>query len=171
MHILIAEGYLWAARLVVANRHQKPWSQDTFFYPMLYLYRHHIELMMKRCLIEARSILRQRNKAAAEEGHDLTKLWNALRDRFSRLPPPQRLMDGNVLKGVSKQINDLHGHDPFAIGGRYSTGRDGKSPLFNLDEASMLHFQQVIERLVTYFREMLAWLMEEHESRISLPGQ
>ena len=95
-------------------------------YPIVYLYRHHIELTLKSIIESAAFVI---DYTLTEKDldtlgrHDLVKLWNLAKPMlnpacslggFPALPPGD-------LEGIDPYINQLHQHDPDGQRFRYST--------------------------------------------------
>lgn len=104
------------------NRHA-----DSYFVPVMFMYRHAIELWLKitvRELIEGDLININNEKIEDDLGrHDINKLWNICRPGIENRWPDG---DKNILDNVESIINDIHQFDPNGQGLRYSRQKDSK---------------------------------------------
>jgi len=100
-------------------------GQDFLVYPIVYLYRHHIELALKSIIGLASSLLEQEltgKDLKALGGHNLADLWRVARPRLD----PVCELAGNAalppadLEGIDAYITQLHEHDPDGQRFRYA---------------------------------------------------
>jgi hypothetical protein len=160
-----ASGYRMAAQIVL--RHMDGRRAETFlFYPVLFLYRHHIELMLKNLIfasdheavrsVTSASPLTEREHEALQKGrpaHSLQRLWDQLRPKLEALG--DGVVDRKQMAGVNAYIRQLNEIDPDSTGGRYATGindtRDrllkGRTPGIEID---LQDFGLAMERLSKY---------------------
>jgi hypothetical protein len=110
-------------------------GQDFLVYPIVYLYRHHIELTLKSIIKAAAFVvdhtLTQIEQDTLVRSHDLAKLWNLARPMLS----PACELGGESslpqtdLEGIDSYIDQLHQHDPDGQRFRYWTIRGkGQKP-------------------------------------------
>src|SRR5262249_43699545 len=74
-----SEGYRRGARLLVQYVAENHLDQDFLVYPIVFLYRHHVELVLKDVLKRAPGLTGRSLTAAAEKHldfHDLVDLWS-----------------------------------------------------------------------------------------------
>ena len=105
-------------------------EQDFLVYPMVYLYRHHIELVLKS-IVECASGLLDRPLTDDDHKilgrHGLLELWQAARPllnpvcaRANNSPFPE-----GELEGIDSYIRQIHEHDPNGQNFRYATVKAG----------------------------------------------
>src|SRR5208282_229980 len=74
-----AEGYRLAGRILAAHVIQNKWDADFLVYPIVFLYRHNVELQFKRLIPMGASLTEQALSEAdwrmLQESHDLSRLW------------------------------------------------------------------------------------------------
>jgi hypothetical protein len=113
MHTLV--GFGWGAQVIAAHactqrgeRYSSlwPWEQGFLFYPILYLYRHHFELTIKRLTKNCRELMDK------DEPHSLRR-WIA--NVFNRRVGPILLGCGVDSKRLNKLANNILGlqHKPY----------------------------------------------------------
>ena len=67
------EGYKRAADLLVAHVMEKGKDQDYLVYPITFLYRQHLELLLKEIITDGRDLLDE--GSGHPNHHELDKLW------------------------------------------------------------------------------------------------
>lgn len=162
-------AYYLATQLIDAG------TVKTFMiYPIIYLYRHYVELALKAIITSAsrlldREITGQTLKALGR--HDLWELWQAARplldpvcDRANTTPFPAAELDG-----VASYILQIHEHDPDGQRFRYATtksrgGNESSSAaapslsidldIANVRIISMEHLAGHLENIESWFVEL-----------------
>jgi hypothetical protein len=89
--------------------------------PIIYLYRHYIELVLKDSILTCQIALRKGDKVP--HGHNVIILWDILKKQFHDLG------DNSLLEydaGVSCYLEQLDQFDPQSFSARYPTDRKGK---------------------------------------------
>jgi hypothetical protein len=116
---LYAEGYKRAAELLFADREN--WHNTYLLFPMLFLYRHYVELRIKHMLCVS---IHYPGIPALPKGwklnHKLQDVWELLRPRLLAASPdiPEKELDN-----VGSLIGELHKKDPGSFVFRYPTNR------------------------------------------------
>lgn len=101
-------------------------DQDFLVYPIVYLYRHHVELILKAIVgigaaLLDRELTETDHKALG--GHGLSRLWDIARPMLNpvcALVPNPPFPDDD-LEGIDSYIRQLHEHDPDGQRFRYAT--------------------------------------------------
>ena len=104
-HHYIWDGNMRAADLLVASCENDRYESATLVYPILYNYRHAIELALKWIIMkfgEYASV-----EAGDYEHHDLWKLWRVYKEIVLELGSD----DGNTLAVVEQVVKDFHDLD------------------------------------------------------------
>jgi hypothetical protein len=123
---LYSDGYRTAARSLAEQVCESGREQDSLVYPIVYLYRHHCELVLKGITVVASALL-DREMTEAEIDvlgrHGLKELWTNLRPLLN----PVCQCVGNApfptedLDGIESYIQQIHEHDPDGQRFRYAT--------------------------------------------------
>jgi len=182
---LYTNGYRVAARSLAEQVCESQRQQDSLIYPIVYLYRHCIELLLKDVTFTASALLdkeltEQEIKALGR--HELNKLWEQLRPLLNAVcecvgnaPFPDE-----DLEGIDSYIQQLHEHDPDGQRFRYTTVKKQKKKTSNgntpasepslkpdLKLINIRVFANAMETLVDYLDGIEGWfshlLGEKHE--------
>jgi hypothetical protein len=160
-----AFGYRRAARVLV--EYTLPRGDEAFlFYPILFLYRHHVELMLKNLILafDERCVRRVTgaNQLTADDHKDLTKgkkahslqwLWTRVRTAMqalgSQFAPPEGI------EGINFYIQQLNEIDPASVNFRYTTAIEAtKAKLKEAQKhggaSDIQTFAEAMERLANY---------------------
>lgn len=124
---------------------------DLAVYPILFLYRHHFELILKLLIASARSFLR--DGKGFPKGHELDALWETARPLLERCFPAGADWSQNVI--VTELLNELSAVDPAGQAGRYPEDIKGQKHFEHLSLLNVRHFADVSERLSDYLAEIL----------------
>jgi hypothetical protein len=123
-----SNGFRRAARHLAEQACDSGKDQDYLVYPIVYLYRHHVELLLKVIIEVAvallgRELLERELKAIGR--HDLVDLWNTARPLLNpvcdlaRNPP----FPPDDIEGIDSYIQQIHEHDPDGQRFRYATSK------------------------------------------------
>lgn len=156
-----SDGFLIGAQCIV-NKVQEDRSVpvDIAVYPVLFLYRHHFELVLK-CLIRAsRSLLRE--EVRSPSGHRLVSLWETAAPLIEQCFPDADWSQ-NVI--VSRLIMELAEIDPDGQRFRYPMAQDGSRSLEDTPLLNIRHFAQTAEKLSAYLRQVLRGIEIDDELR------
>jgi hypothetical protein len=170
------DGYRRAALHLAEHVCDAARGQDFLVYPIVYLYRHHIELTLKSIINAASFVV---NYTLTEKDfdtlgrHDLSKLWVLARPLLN----PSCSLGGSPdlplddLEGIDSYIFQLHRHDPDGQRFRYSTtrprGRKAKLPsLPDLKHINIREFAIAMERLADYLDGLDMWIGDLVDAKI-----
>jgi len=137
-----AFGYKSGAEMLVARLTGHGMALESACRPILFLYRHSVELMLKALLIDLGELTD--SPEAISIKHALTPLWTKLRERILAYDPGQ---DSAWLDRAAFLITELDRLDPGSFSFRYPVGKDGV-PLIAFGETiSIEHFADVMKEL------------------------
>lgn len=123
-----AHGYRIAAEVLSEHARKGPGEETFLFYPIIFLYRHHVELMLKNLIVTfnepgLRSITGSQELGAEHLGnlrtHSLQALWDRLRPMVCALG--DRVIRSEIIEGISFYIQQLNEIDPQSVNFRYAT--------------------------------------------------
>ena len=138
---IYADGFKRAAELLIGNV-RSTYEINTVVFPILFLCRHHIELILKEII--GYGLYLSEEVRTPTGGHDLQNLWNEakayIRKEISDVSTDE-------LEHIEHLILEIHALDPTSQGSRYpviqkrtQSGRSASfswdSPHINLDELS-----------------------------------
>jgi hypothetical protein len=135
-----ALGFQVAADMIVTGAEGEDLSPDVLFFPLAYLYRHHLELMLKQLIglgvragaVEAPSDSRSEPCPACGHrelpkdwrwDHNLHKLWNKAKLLIRRVWPDSPVDDLKAVERVLQHFNEL---DRTGQAFRYPRDKQGK---------------------------------------------
>ena len=83
-------------------------TTDTICYPLVFLYRHVVELLLKFAYIKIKSIRSPEEiKVFLKNGHDLQKLWNDIKSDFDRISKRLGIdVDFDAIEHYIKEFTD-----------------------------------------------------------------
>lgn len=118
---LYVVGYKEAADALVETVSMRKGTADSLVFPIVFLYRHYLELRMKLLLEEGRRLLGVDHKAVAE--HDLSVLWPKVRGILTDIFPNSDQSDFDAIDALIEQFKQV---DPRSTSFRYPNKKDGK---------------------------------------------
>lgn len=121
---LYVVGYKEAGDSLVDSVADRNGTADSLIFPIVFLYRHYIEIRLKSLLHDGHRLLDKEHKQKSE--HQLSKLWPKVRDILVELWP-----DGNKddLSAFDSLINQFEQVDPRSTTFRYPKDFDGNNSL------------------------------------------
>lgn len=132
------EAFKIAAEMVIEQCHKADRFRyrDELFFPVAYLYRHGLELLMKDIIYTGvhMNFFKRDDVEEALSNHNLAKLWShakkLLIDRW-------RTSDPAPLKATEAVINEYHQADPNGQVFRYDDDKNGRRHLYKTLPASI----------------------------------
>lgn len=171
------DGYRRAALHLVEYVCDAGQGQDFLVYPIIYLYRHHIELMLKSIINVACFLIDYKlteNDMDTLRHHDLARLWTLTRPLLNQicelggspaLPPDD-------LEGIDSYILQLHKHDPDGQRFRYATRKAKRLPsLSQLTHINIRDFGIALEKLADYLDGIDMWFGDLVEAKIEFQAK
>jgi len=139
-----ALGYKEAADLLVEHIVTHRFSQDTLVYPILFSYRHYIELMIKDTLRMAR---RLQDVADQPMGHHkINNLWDELHRLLLIIFPDEMV---NELKDISRLVGEFSTVDPGSFSFRYPVDKAGNPSLPGITHINLRNIRDVVANIAT----------------------
>jgi hypothetical protein len=164
-------GFRSAAQRLALQVCDAPSEQDFLIYPIVYLYRHHIELALKQTLTGASALLdrelsKDDNKAL--QGHGLSELWQVVRPLLDAVceAVDNPVFPAKDLEGIDSYVRQLHEHDPDGQRFRYATTKirnsagnrvNGPSLDSELKLINIGVFAEAMEKLADYLQGIDIW--------------
>lgn len=152
-----ADGYLFAANNLI-HRAASSGDRDkaALAVPAVFLYRHHVELVMKTLIIRLSFVLGRELSTATKRAlrrHHLGHLWDKLEPLMKEtwLGVVGHDPDDQDFRGVEHIIDQFEAFDPDSTRFRYPTSQQGQPSLpTTMTGFNVGRFAEVIER-VAYF--------------------
>ncbi|HBH4764843.1 TPA: hypothetical protein KTG61_004865 [Escherichia coli] len=121
------EGYRRAADILINHIDESGRDQDFLVYPVLFLYRHHLELLIKQIIGLALALAEDPDKHQyKKDDHNLNNLWPLAQKLILEVDDSYRPSDFKIVKEVVKA---LHQADERATDFRYARRNDGTRSL------------------------------------------
>ncbi len=176
-----SNGYRRAAERLAAYVCEAGDGQDVLIYPVVYLYRHHVELVLKAIIKSASGLL---NRELTEQDlktlgrHALRGLWQTARPLLNPVcdradNPPFPVAD---LEGVDSYIRQIHEHDPDGLRFRYGTlkakgasqsgFRSSLNPRLKLVNVRV--FAAAMEKLADYLEGIEGWFVVLEDAKAEI---
>jgi len=159
--IIYQDGYRQAALHLVEYVCDKGSSQVLLVYPIIYLYRHHIELTLKSIIGTSYCLLGQSSKSDVLTKHDLSKLWALARpllDPICKLAGESAFPSEDI-EGIDSYIRQIHEHDPNGQHFRYATTTKGMPSLRSgLSQINIYELSKHLEKMADYLEGIDNWI-------------
>ena len=155
--VLYVEGYKNAADYLV-ERSVSEHEMDFLVYPIIFLYRHYLELQLKDLFQQ----LREYHNLSCElsYNHDLTQLWNKIRPLMEKNSNKSEDIENN--NHIEARIKEFVRIDKGSFSFRYPVDKQGTSSLRNVpkqDGQDMINLLQV-KGVVTSMATILSGVSE-----------
>ena len=127
------EGYRRGARQLIEYVCSENRDQDFLVHPIIYLYRHHVELVLKRLLPLAADLAGEElsEKCSRDlDQHRIDELWNNLKPFLKKEKIRKHCgvaIAADDFAGISSYIQQLSKIDPDAQAFRYSHRKTGEA--------------------------------------------
>lgn len=162
-----AIGYKQAADFLVEHVSAERRNQDTLVYPIVFLYRQHLELRLKQLIGMGNTLLEAPIKDKNLH-HGLIPLWKQCRDILEQIHPNENTNDFN---DAEKNIVEIDLVDPLSTAFRYPVDKKGKPSLKGLRHINLRNLADAMDKtaalldgaveelslLLQYKRDMDSW--------------
>lgn len=145
-HALMLRGYFRAGDLLLDKCRENLNEGHTLIYPILFCYRHALEMTMKGIIESYGSYY---GVAAPKPNHNLLRLWKACEAIFKQIDDESAATSTSI---VEERIKEFHDLDASAEAFRYPEKKDGTLvvlPNYSFDLSSL---RDVIEGLKNFFK-------------------
>lgn len=160
---LFAEGYKTAADILVEHVVEHSSHQDTLVYPIVYLYRQHIELRFKEIIREGLLLLDENQDFPIT--HRLDRLWPMVKEIIEKLWPDEETEDLRIIEHV---VNEFCSIDPESISFRYPEDKCGNNPLSGLTHVNLRHLAEMIDEVYNILFGVSAAISEYQDAQYQL---
>lgn len=143
--VMFAASYKKAANFLVESAIGDRFRADELVYPIIFLYRHHVELQMKDIINTWRSL---QGKAGPNfMHHRLKDLWCECREIIQEVFPGDNHTDTDVVEHIIKELAEA---DPGSFSFRYPVNKDGEMILESENYIDLINLREVIEKVSHY---------------------
>lgn len=134
-----SHGYKWAADTLVEQAVDGGGNANFFVWPILFCYRHFVELSLKRLL--------WLYGTPKWSDHRLDVLWKSLAARLDAHGVP----NDKTRRAVTNQIGQLSKFDPKSTTGRYPKHQSGKPIILDIQWLDVERLEKGMDALEAYF--------------------
>lgn len=157
-------GYKDAADILVEYTKKTNKRLDFIVFPIVFLYRHYLELQLKMIIQDGYQLLYM-NKGYAK-CHKLDELWNDCKLIIEKMWPNG---DKDPLEAMDDYINQFCQVDPTSTEFRYPVRRNGTDTLENLNFINLIHLSEVMKLINNFIGGIHEAISIELEITMSLP--
>jgi hypothetical protein len=157
------EAYKRAADLLIERAVNDRAHRDYLVYPVIFCYRHFLELQMKCFLHEYGELV---DIGANWTDHELDKVWPSFREMLRRFGNG----DEDAIQVVADCVADFAEVDPRSFNFRYPTGRKGKPLIHAIEHLDLLNLYNVMGSVSSFFMGLEGSLDERKEAQTSYDG-
>jgi len=151
------EGYRKAAELLIQHIADKGRDQDTLVYPIVFLFRHALELRLKS-ILENLLKLGEREHGIPTH-HDLSKLWAECKNPLRRFTSSDDLHWFDAVDSLLRQIMEV---DPSSDAFRYKTKKDGAKSAECISHINLRQFYDAVNPVAEWLGSVSCYLDELH---------
>ncbi|WP_102227148.1 hypothetical protein [Acidimangrovimonas sediminis] len=157
-HALLWDGYLSAADGLVQMCLSEGYGHErhTVIYPILFNYRHGLELAMKWVVL----MYGGTGISGVQVGHNLWQLWKECRRIIEETGPTEKDVDD----AVEQVIKDYHELDKSGVNLRYGWGKDGHEIKLPDRMIDLENLRDVMEGIANYFGGLDGWLDDQRST-------
>jgi hypothetical protein len=148
----MTEGYKRAADMLIEHSSGNRIDRGYVVYPVIFCYRHYIELSLKTMLLEYGPTV---GILPNWKDHDLKKLWPSFEDVLRRYGVSDEA-DGPVRECVL----ELAKIDPKSFTFRYPVSRKGEPVEVDVELLDLLQLREVMQGIYGYFAGVGGYLHE-----------
>jgi hypothetical protein len=138
-------GYKDAADILVEHVKKTNNKHDVLVFPIVFLYRHYLELQLKMIIKDGYDLLNT-NKDYAK-CHKLDKLWKDCKIILKEIWPKG---DKEPLEAMDDYINQFCQVDPMATDFRFPVRKNGTYALEDLNFINLSHLSEVMESIENF---------------------
>lgn len=141
---LYAIGYKEAADSLVKSVIKREIRQDIVVYPILFLYRQHLELILKDIIRQGRRLLDINEKFPLT--HRIDELWTICTELLRNISPDDSIEEQHHIRRL---ISEFCHVDPTSMAFRYPEDKNGKLSLPGFKNINIESVKDVIEKIST----------------------
>lgn len=161
---LYAYSYADAAKALAKEVINTGRHQDTRIYPIIYLYRHSVELFLKLNVRQCQKLLIETPETNEKtlDGHDLRKLWNELKNKLSYIQPNP----APEFSYIDEIVHDFSILDQICkYSERYPEGKSAESKSFEgISHLSISNISSHFDKAIEFFDCISTWLSEIYDN-------
>ncbi|OKH33470.1 hypothetical protein NIES2119_23115 [[Phormidium ambiguum] IAM M-71] len=143
---VFAEGYYNGADILVNHVIENGTGQDTLVYPIVFLYRQHLELRFKEIIREGWLLLNEGQDFRIT--HDLQILWGQVKEVIKKLwPDEEKTQEESLIEHIVDEFSTL---DRQSFSFRYPEDTQGNNPLAGLQYIHIRHLSEMMQEAYNF---------------------
>lgn len=156
---LFAEGYKKAADVLVTYVKESEQDLDYLVYPIVFLYRHYLELIFKEIIQEGNQLLVGNN--SIPHGHKLNDFWGQVKHIINVIWPNKAV---DEFRHIDHIVNEFCAVDLRSDSFRYPVNKSGDNQLSHLSLLNVRHLSEEIDKAYEFLYGVSAYLEESNAS-------
>lgn len=140
------EGYMTAGAALIDEAERRPHDRHVLIYPILFNYRHALEIAMKWTIDMYGRIA---NVRLDDEDHNLWRLWQKCKVILRVVPTSD---EDEPLQAVERIVKELHDLDKNGVALRYSKHKDGRTIVLPAGSVDLANVQRKMEAVDGFFK-------------------
>jgi hypothetical protein len=154
----LGKGYKLAGDRLVQNAFGHPADYEDLVYPIIFCYRHSIEVVLKAIIEEHDSVV---GVTLREADHDLPNLWKL----FLHIAKAVGCHRGDEIAAVGACIKEMAAVDPGAISFRYARTKRGDLVFISRDGIDLQNLQARIDGIYFFLECADQAFSDERDTR------
>ncbi|MBE9228291.1 HEPN domain-containing protein [Phormidium sp. LEGE 05292] len=151
---VLAEGYQNGADILVNHVIENGTGQDTLVYPIVFLYRQHLELRFKEIIREGWLLLNEGQDFPTT--HDLQILWGQVKKVIEKLlPDDEETQEEGLIEHIVNEFSTL---DRQSMSFRYPEDKKGNNPLAGLQYINIRHLSEMLQEAYNFLYGVSAFI-------------
>lgn len=159
--LMYPDGYKMAADMVVDTLSGYPW-EDRLILPIIFMYRHYVELRIKHIILELDRLSGTRIDTERFRKHNLQSLWHYV---LAHLDCIRSKANKEIMSATERLINELNTLDPDSMHFRYATDKERLNAMPLPHSLSMTGFKDGMEKVKSGLDYVAAGIDLETEGR------
>ena len=140
---IYATGYKSAADAIVEHLDEKGHHRALMVHPVVFLYRHYLELRLKELLLKSSQLLE--SKTVLPLGHNLMQLWGKLRPNLELFGRSQETEE--LYGSIEDRLKEITQIDSGSMAFRYPVDTTGRESLPQDPGIDLLLFRNVMKAI------------------------
>lgn len=144
--------------------------------PVMFLYRHYLELELKAILLDLRNFAKQTTPDNAMKSHSLLRIWQSVKnllfetDEEGRTNETVRVEACKIYGAMEERIKEFNRIDERSMNYRYPIDKTGENRILASlpDWRQLSHVKEVIEVVAGYFGSIETWMHEERNFHLEM---
>lgn len=142
-----ANSYKNAADLIYQHRNDyQAWEVDSLVYPMFFLYRQYLELLLKE-IIKTGDEIYHTNELQSNFHHRILELWDKSDEIFKKAEIINSKVQHNMVRDIIIEFNKI---DPKSFSFRYPMDKDQNENLKDLDSIDLRNLYDIMQKVGNY---------------------